>query len=167
MIKSIFAVDCWGGMGFRGSLPWGRHREDLQYFKQQTEDQVVVLGRKTWDDPLMPKPLPNRISYVATNRQLDGFHTKTIRGNLKERILELEKLYPNKTIWIIGGSKLLMETRDIVSEVHITHFKGQYTTDTRINLREYLHPFRVCTAKPAEDHQISWMVYRNIDKYPF
>ena len=69
MIKAIFAVDYWGGMGFSGSLPWPHHREDLQYFKEQTDNNVVVMGRRTWDDPKMPKPLPNRTHVIITRQK--------------------------------------------------------------------------------------------------
>ncbi len=69
-IKAIFAVDYWGGMGQNGSLPWPHHSEDLQYFKQQTKDQIVVMGRRTWDDPKMLKPLSGRQTFVATTKPL-------------------------------------------------------------------------------------------------
>ena len=70
MIKAIFAVDVWGGMGYNGSLPWPHHREDFQYFKDQTTDHIVVMGLRTWVDPKMPNPLTIRICYVSTNRQV-------------------------------------------------------------------------------------------------
>ena len=111
MIKSIFAVDYWGGMGLNGSLPWPHHSEDLQYFKEQTDGHVVVMGRKTWDDPKMPKPLPNRITYVATNRPLFGYSgVKTIRGDLEQQILKIKDAHPDKTVWIIGGPDILLAT---------------------------------------------------------
>ena len=59
-IKAIFAVDKFGGMGFNGSLPWPHHSEDLAYFKEQTTNHIVVMGRNTWEDPKLPKPLPGR-----------------------------------------------------------------------------------------------------------
>ena len=68
MINAIFAVDYNGGMGINGTLPWPHNAEDLAHFKRLTTDKVVVAGRRTWDDPKMPKPLPNRTVYVATNR---------------------------------------------------------------------------------------------------
>lgn len=44
MIKAIFAVDYWGGMGFNGSLPWPTHKEDFQYFKDHTINNIVIMG---------------------------------------------------------------------------------------------------------------------------
>ena len=163
MIKAIFAVDHWGGMGFIGSLPWPHHLEDLQYFKEQTMGDIVVMGRKTWDDPKMPKPLPGRINYVATNKPIFGYGITTIRGDLQENIRKIQNAYPTKTVWIIGGPDILMETRDLVDQVHITHFKGQFKTDRQIDLRKYLSLFRATSAATSLDKKCSWMTYKNID----
>jgi dihydrofolate reductase len=163
MIKSIFAVDHWGGMGLNGTLAWPHNSEDLKYFKSMTEGQVVVMGRRTWDDPKMPKPLPGRTTYVVSNRQLDHIGAYTIRGNLVDRIQKIQESHPKKTIWIIGGPAILMETKDIVDEARITHFKGQYKTDVQIDLREYLKMFRFIGVKPGLDRSLSWVTYKNID----
>ena len=163
MIKAIFAVDWWGGMGLNGSLPWPHHKEDLQYFKEQTENDVVVMGRNTWDDPKMPKPLPNRITYVVTNRPITGYKVTSISGNVTEHILNIQKIYPSRTVWIIGGPTLLMTNKSIIDEAHITHFKSQYRTDVQIDLRKFLQLFRACSAKPSTDRSCNWTVYKNID----
>jgi dihydrofolate reductase len=164
MIKAIFAVDYWGGMGLNGSLPWPHHSEDLQYFKEQTDGHVVVMGRKTWDDPKMPKPLPNRITYVATNRPLFGYSgVKTIRGDLEQQILKIKDVHPDKTVWIIGGPDILLATKGIVDEAHITHFKSQYKTDIQIDLKKYLSLFRASGAAPSSDRKCNWTTYKNID----
>lgn len=166
MIKAIFAVDYWGGMGFNGSLPWPHHREDLQYFKEQTDGQIIIMGRKTWDDPKMPKPLPGRTTYVATTRPLFGYeNVRTIRGDLVQSIKLIADNNPTKTVWIIGGPKILMETRDLVDEAHVTHFKSQYRTDVNIDLRKYLSLFRATSACPSTDKKCNWTVYKNIDLF--
>ena len=163
MIKSIFAVDHWGGMGLNGSLPW-HHKEDLAYFKEQTQGHIVVMGRRTWDDPKMPKPLPDRLTYVATTRPLIGYNNvKTFKGNIVENIKKIALDNPKKIIWIVGGPGILAETRDLVDEMYITHFKGQYHTDTRIDLRKYLSLTRAYSAMPSLDKKCNWTVYRNID----
>ena len=163
MIKAIFAVDVWGGMGYQGHLPWPHHREDMKYFREHTMNNIVVMGRRTWDDPQLPKPLNGRIVYVATNRSLVGEPANTISGDLNYHIKQIADSNPDKTVWIIGGPDLLMETREITDEVHITHFKGQYRTDRNIDLRKYLTLFRATSAKPSVDRRCNWMTYKNID----
>lgn len=163
MIKAIFAVDHWGGMGHRGTLPWPHHSEDLQYFKSQTNNEVVVMGRRTWDDPNMPKPLPNRTNYIVTNRPIVGYGVTSIAGELTKQVTDIQKIFPKKTIWVIGGPEILMSLRYLFDEVHITHFKAQYNTDTQIDLRKFLTVFRAYSAKPSTDRTCTWTVYKNID----
>jgi dihydrofolate reductase len=163
MIKAIFAVDVWGGMGYQGHLPWPHHKEDMKYFQDNTMNNIVVMGRRTWDDTKMPKPLNGRIVYVATNRSLVGEPANAISGDLCPVVQQLANNNPDKTIWIIGGPDILMETRSITDEVHITHFKSQYRTDCSIDLKKYLSLFRVTSAKPSVDRKCTWMTYKNID----
>ena len=164
MIKSIFAVDYWGNLGYKGSLPWPHLKEDMKYFKEMTTGHVVVMGRKTWDDPKFPKPLPDRINYVVTTKPLTGYKdVKTIRGVLKEEIRKIESMYPSKTIWIIGGAKIIEETKDLVDEAHVTHIYGQYRADTSVDMKKYLRWFRAYSACPSTDRRCNWTTYKNID----
>jgi dihydrofolate reductase len=163
MIKSIFAVDVWGGMGYRGSLPWPHNREDLQYFNQQTRNHIVVMGSKTWWDKKMPKPLPDRAVVVATTQNMLGQPCSVIKGDLTEGITKLANDNPEKTVWIIGGPEILMNTRHIVDEVHVSYIKGQYRSDVNIDLPKYLRMFRATSARPSIDRSCTWMTYKNID----
>ena len=100
MIISILASTNVGGIGNRGTLPWPHNKEDLQWFAKHTTNNIVVMGRKTWEDPKMPKPLPGRITYVATSKNYLP-HTSTISGDIKEELLKLEQKYNDKIIWVI------------------------------------------------------------------
>ena len=63
---AVFAVDATGGLGNKGSLPWPNDSEDLKRFKKITTDNIVVMGRKTWDSLGSRKPLPNRLNVVVS-----------------------------------------------------------------------------------------------------
>ena len=105
MINAIFAADHYGGMGFNGTLPWPHNSSDLKHFKDLTTDGIVVMGRKTYDDPKMPKPLKDRTVYVVSNR-LIADSVYQIKGDIVSRILEIEKANPTKTVWVIGGADI-------------------------------------------------------------
>lgn len=161
MINAIFAVDYNGGLGFNGGLPWPHLREDMQRFQELTTDHVVVMGHKTWNSlPAQSRPLPNRINVVATNGHIPG--VRTIRGNLIERVVELEHLYPKRTIWLIGGKEILEICRPLCNNLYITHVKGNYRSDVRIDLRDYLVGFRTTSAGPSQDRTCNFMTYKNI-----
>lgn len=149
MIKAILAATSMGGIGNRGTLPWPHNREDMQWFKQNTDGHVVVMGRNTWDDPKMPKPLPNRINVIVSNNPITDYAVRRISGDISQEILTLQQQFNTKDIYIIGGKQIYEATADIVDQVILTRVKGNYWADTRIQLERYLAPFRIKTVHPS------------------
>lgn len=162
MINAIFAVDFNGGMGFNGTLPWPHNAEDLQHFKTLTTGNVVVCGRKTWDDPKMPKPLPNRTVYVATHRPVT--YAMPFSGDVKEKLLAIEAAHPDKQVFVIGGVALLESAQPLLDRIYVTHIKGAYRADTRIHVKEYLTGFRPVRAQVSKDFQSTFTIYESIFK---
>ena len=95
MIKAIMAVDDKGGISRGKSMPWPKNSKDLQWFKKNTLNQVVVMGSKTWEDPFMPTPLNNRENILITSKDNSNYPgaNKYLKGNIVEEILDLEKKY--------------------------------------------------------------------------
>ena len=161
MINALFAVDQYGGMGHNGTMPWPHNSADLKNFKDLTMDHVVVMGRKTWDDKNMPKPLPGRTTYVATNRPFVP-HASAITGDLKTEILKLEKLHSDKIIWIIGGAELLEQCDGIFDRLYLTHYKGSYKIDTKINLKSFLTGWSPVRATADPNTNFTTVIYENL-----
>ena len=84
MIKAIMAVDSLGGVSKGITLPWPKNEKDLNWFKKNTLNQVVIMGRKTWEDSMMPKPLKFRVNVVVTKQNTSIFPGADhyIKGNL-------------------------------------------------------------------------------------
>jgi dihydrofolate reductase len=162
MINAIFAVDFNGGMGFNGTLPWPHNSEDLKHFQKLTDGHVVVCGRKTWDDPKMPKPLNGRIVYVATHRPVA--YATQVTGNIVEEIVKIEQRHSDKKIFVIGGAEILEATLELTDRIYLTHIKGSYKVDTRIHLKEYLTGFVPVRAEVSKDFQSTFTVYDPIFK---
>jgi dihydrofolate reductase len=163
MIASFFSADQKGGLGNRGSLPWPNHAEDMKWFKETTAGHIVVMGRRTWDDPKMPKPLPDRINAVITNRHING--VVNIKGDLVEGIKKLRSQWPDKNIFIIGGAELIEQTKDLCDFAYIAHRKGAYFTDVRVNVDRYLSGMRIITSFPSNDRTINFSIYKNVDLF--
>ncbi|PCR99456.1 dihydrofolate reductase [Lactococcus fujiensis] len=104
MIYGIWAEDEHGLIGRDGKLPW-RLPKELQHFKQVTMNQVLLMGRKTFDG-MNKRILPGRQSIVLThdlnyekeNKNLLVFHSK-------EEVLEWYK-QQDKTLFITGGAEM-------------------------------------------------------------
>lgn len=162
MINAIFATDLSGGIGYNGGLPWPHNPRDMQHFRNRTLGDVVVMGRRTWDDPAMPKPLPGRITYVATNRPMS--RSMTISGDLKERVLRLEQQHAGRNIWIIGGNELIQQCSSILDRIYLTHVSGSYKIDTKVHLASLLSAFVPVSATHDPVHHCTFITYETVFK---
>ena len=61
----IVAINSLTGIGCNNQIPW-KEKEDLKFFKTQTENKVVIMGRKTFES-LNYKPLKNRTNIVLSS----------------------------------------------------------------------------------------------------
>ena len=137
MIKAILACDDTGGVSKNGTLPWPNNSKDLSWFKSNTSGQVVVMGSTTWEDPHMPRPLPNRVNVLVTSRP--SHHNRAdhyINGDLITKVIEMSERYPELTTWIIGGPNIIEQTLGIIDEFYISRIPGDYDCDTHLPLRK-------------------------------
>ena len=135
MIKAILACDNSGGVSKNGTIPWPKNTKDLRWFKKNTTNNVVVMGSKTWADPLMPWPLPNRINVLATSREgsFPGAD-KYICGDLNFELKKLKEEYADKTILIIGGPNIVEQTIEITEQFYLSRIPGEYNCDSFLSL---------------------------------
>jgi dihydrofolate reductase len=138
MITALFAVDDVGGMGFKGQLSWPHNKEDMQWFKTQTQNEIVVMGRKTWNSPDMPKPLPGRFNVVFTNNFFDSDEVEQVKGDVCEALKSLQRHHKSKKIFVIGGPNLLLQSKPILEKVFVTRIKGEFIHDTYIDIDTFL-----------------------------
>jgi dihydrofolate reductase len=146
MIRSIFAVDAEGGIGKAGTLPWPKDPEDLRWFKTNTQGGIVVMGKNTWLDPLMPKPLPGRLNAVVTNgdpRVCAPAHVIIPATDLDGSIRRLAADHPDRKVWIIGGALLLTSTWHLMDEIYLTRFDDAYSCDVKIDIDVHLRSFNL------------------------
>ena len=130
MIKAILACDSGGGVSKDGTIPWPKNTKDLGWFKKNTINNVVVMGSKTWADPLMPWPLPNRVNVLATTREKEFPGADIyICGDLNKKLKTLRKEYDNKTIWVIGGPNIIEQTIESIEEFYLSRIPGKYNCD--------------------------------------
>jgi len=162
MICAIFSVDQVGGMGTRGTLPWPHHSEDMKWFKELTEGHVVVMGRKTWDDPKMPKPLPNRINYVVTNRHIDTRGVNTLKGDWVSQLVDLQTKHPGKKIFVIGGPELIEAAKKVTDFAYVTFRRGNHRCETRLNMFDFTTGMRAISSCPSKDKVLNFTTYMNV-----
>jgi dihydrofolate reductase len=154
MIIALFAVDQQGGMGFDGRMPWPRNKEDMRWFKKMTDNQLVVMGRKTWNSSDMPTPLPNRVNILITNNFIDRDDIIQIRGDIPTGLMEMQDKYPDDNIFVIGGPDILMQSIPVLEYAFITRIPGEYISDVSIDLTKFLETFKLIETKKLETCEI-------------
>jgi dihydrofolate reductase len=148
MISAILACTPQGGIGYRGTLPWPSNASDMAWFRKHTENHIVVMGRRTWDDPKMPKPLPHRINCVFTHGDLGSLKVRRLEGAVCEQLQELQQQFADRHIFVIGGKHLYEAALPVCEQVLLTRMRNNYVCDVRINLAEYLQDFRLRSVLP-------------------
>ena len=130
------AIDDVGGISRGKSMPWPKNSIDLKWFKQNTLNNIVIMGRKTWEDPFMPTPLKKRINVLVTNRNKSLFLGADyyFSGNIVEQIKELQNEHQHKDIYIIGGSEIINSTINIIQEFYLTRIYGNYKCEKFIDM---------------------------------
>ena len=114
-IHLIWAQDKNGSIGINGDLPW-HIPQDLKNLKKITLNQVIVMGRKTWDS-LKLKPLPKRRNIVLTSQH--KIQDVDVFNNVNELLKSLIDS-KEKQIFIIGGAQIYKEFWDLATTLHIT-----------------------------------------------
>lgn len=142
-MRCIIACDPAGGIGYRGRLPWEKISGDLSRFKQLTQGQTVIMGRKTWES-LPHKPLPNRINVVVSSSSIPEVYT--IPNCETVDYLELSDA------WIIGGAQLIKSNWYKINTVHLTKTFSRYECDTFIDLDLLYKEFDCISSQTHTDH---------------
>lgn len=129
MIRAILACDENWGIGKGGTLPWPHNAADQRWFKETTMGGVVAMGKTTWDDPDMPKPLPGRNNVVITSseKDKDGPYHFIKFDRAEASLIEMNKL---QNVWVIGGAKLVESLLPIIDEIWLSRIQGTYDCDT-------------------------------------
>ena len=104
MIQAILACDQDWGIGKNGALPWPHNPADLKWFKENTLNCTIVMGRKTWES-LPIKPLPKRKNIVVSSSNIEGADISVPIEQLKK--ITIPMLKHTGDIWIIGGAQLI------------------------------------------------------------
>lgn len=107
-------------IGLNGQMPW-HLPEDLAHFRQHTQGNPVIMGRKTWDSlPPRFRPLPGRSNIVITRQTDWSAHGALRAANLPEAVALCADA---PVAWVIGGAQIYAQAAPhahaaIVTEIH-------------------------------------------------
>lgn len=130
----IFAVDKNWNIGYDGDMLF-KISKDLQRFKNMTEGNIIIMGRKTFESLPNKKALPNRINIVITKDKKYKEDNILVANSIRDLFILLEKLNPNKDKdeFLIGGGNLTKQMLEYCNKAYITKVNKSFDiSDTLI-----------------------------------
>lgn len=110
-------------IGNKGCIPW-RIKGEQRRFKELTTGNVVVMGRRSYEE--IGRPLPNRMTYVVSRtKNFDQEGVKTVSS-----IQEAIDLAGDKNVYISGGAGIYKEAMPYVEKMYITEVDLEPEGDT-------------------------------------
>ena len=126
-IHLIYARAANGVIGLNNTMPW-HLPEDLAHFKQLTNGNPVVMGRKTWDSlPERFRPLPGRTNIVVT-RNTDWNAEGVVRASSLEEALHVGAQHGD-TVWVMGGAQIYAQALPLADVVEVTIIHKDFEGD--------------------------------------
>ncbi|WP_342252138.1 dihydrofolate reductase [Spiroplasma endosymbiont of Amphibalanus improvisus] len=127
MIYIIVAMEKKQIIGNNNQLPW-KIKSELKFFKEQTINKNILMGRKTFES--LPKILPNRHTIVLTrdvNFKVNHENVEVI-NDIKEVLLKFKN--SKEILYICGGSEIYKLFLPYVDKLIISQIRGNYKGDT-------------------------------------
>jgi dihydrofolate reductase len=157
----IVATTAKNGIGKNGTLPWPMLKKEMAYFARvtkripeasstsdtsseattQTPQNVVVMGRKTWESiPPKFRPLPQRTNVVISRSdKVDGVDDSVIlSSSISSALASLAtkvnegKAAPLGRVFVIGGAAIYKQALDMeqAKSILLTRVEGEWDCDT-------------------------------------
>lgn len=125
-MECIVAVGKNLGLGTDFGIPW-KIKEDLKFFKEKTEHNIVVMGWNTFVS-MQLTPLPNRFNIVLTTKPTKQNSVKKENlciCNLNECMKLLENKNNDEKIFIIGGEQIYKLFLPYIEKIHLTEIQHE------------------------------------------
>lgn len=148
-----------GVIGCNNMIPW-YIPEDLKYFRNTTINNIVIMGRKTFES-LPNGYLKNRINIVLTNKKITN--PNVIFTNYENIFSIIEKLQTEETkkIFIIGGSEIYRLFFNYCDTIHLTVIDNTITGDIIFpyQIKQFAEP-KYSTIYKSDKLTFNHMVYQ-------
>lgn len=129
-LSLIVAYDRNRAIGRDNQLLW-HLADDMSFFKKMTTNQVVIMGRKTYQSlPERFRPLPNRFNIVITRSDARSIHSDLVYVNTANEAISRAAEYQDKDVFVIGGGQIYKEMLPLVQTIYATEVEASLDADT-------------------------------------
>lgn len=116
-------------IGLNNQMPW-HLPADLAWFKKNTLNKPVIMGRKTFES--IGRPLPNRHNIVIS-RQIESSDNKISNVSWVKSIdeaISLAQAQQPDEVFIIGGGNIYQQVLPLIDRLYLTHIDAELQGDT-------------------------------------
>ncbi|MWN06160.1 type 3 dihydrofolate reductase [Gilliamella sp. Pas-s95] len=116
-------------IGLNNQMPW-HLPADLAWFKKNTINKPVIMGRKTFES--IGRPLPNRHNIIISRQAAIGSHTiphVSWVQSIEAAILLAQTRHVDEA-FIIGGGNIYQQALPLVDRLYLTHIDAELQGDT-------------------------------------
>jgi dihydrofolate reductase len=124
----IVAVDNNWAIGYKNNL-LVRIPADQRFFRTETINKAVIMGRKTLESFTGGKPLKERLNVVITSDPNYKVADALVVGSIEEA-LEAVKDYKSEDVYVIGGGSIYRQMLELCDTAHVTKIDYSYMADT-------------------------------------
>lgn len=115
-------------IGNKGQIPW-RIKGEQRRFKELTTGNVVIMGRRSYDE--IGHPLPNRFTIVVSKTADYKAENCVTVPSLTEAVEYAKKNRPDENIYLSGGAGIYKEGLPLAEKLFITEVDLEIEGDTR------------------------------------
>jgi dihydrofolate reductase/thymidylate synthase len=171
MFNLVVATDKNNGIGKNGTIPWNCP-DDMKHFKEITsyspnekKQNVVVMGRKTWQSiPIRYRPLSNRINIVLSRSVFNepgGYGCQNIQEVFDYVKTNIKKIHQ---VFIIGGAEIYKQfyNTGVINKIYKTVLDNSYNCDTFID--SVPKDYKLTSTKQISKGVIEEYQYQNVSE---
>lgn len=114
-------------IGNKGQIPW-RIKGEQRRFKELTTGNVVIMGRRSYEE--IGHPLPNRFTIVVSRTGNFEAENCVTLPSLTEAIEYARKNRPTENIYLSGGAGIYKEGIDLAEKLFVTEVDAVIEGDT-------------------------------------
>lgn len=123
MISLIAAMAADRVIGMDNAMPW-HLPADLAWFKRQTLDKPVIMGRRTWES--IGRPLPGRLNIVISSQPGDAEGVSWV-SSIDEALQAAGEV---EEVMVIGGGRIYEQLLPRADRLYLTHIDAEVEGDT-------------------------------------
>lgn len=112
-------------IGMENAMPWTLP-EDLAWFKRNTVNKPVIMGRVTYES--IGRPLPDRLNIVLS--RTPGNDDRVVWAKSVEEALAIAQKETDGEIMVMGGGKVYGQFLPLADCLYLTHVDAEVSGDT-------------------------------------